>query len=114
MPELTLLMAEDDGVVVGYLGCGANRDADTGDDVGEVRSLFVSPSHWRAGVGRALMDAAFGELRKRGYTTASVWSFAANDRANRFYESCGFEPDGASRTEERFAGIPSIRYRRTL
>jgi GNAT superfamily N-acetyltransferase len=114
MPELTLLMAEDDGVVVGYLGCGASRDTDLGDDVGEVRSLFVSPSRWRAGVGRALMEAAFVDLRKRGYSTATVWSFGANDRANRFYESCGFEPDGASRTEERFGGIPSVRYRRSL
>jgi GNAT superfamily N-acetyltransferase len=114
MPELTLLMAEDDGTVVGYTGCGASRDVDVGDDVGEVRSLFVSPSHWRAGVGRALMDAALDDLRERGHSTATVWSFSANDRANRFYESCGFEPDGAERTEERFAGIPSIRYRRRL
>jgi GNAT superfamily N-acetyltransferase len=114
MPDLSLLMAEDDGRVVGYVGCGSSRDEDTGDEVGEVRSLFVSPSHWRAGVGRALMRAALDDLRERGYSIAGVWSFSANDRANRFYESCGFTPDGAKRTEERFAGIASIRYRRTL
>jgi GNAT superfamily N-acetyltransferase len=114
MPELTMLMAEDAGEVVGYLGCGASRDDDTGGDVGEVRSLFVVPASWRAGVGRALMAAAMDDLRERGYPVAIVWSFKANDRANRFYESCGFEPDGAERTEDRFSGIPSIRYRRSL
>jgi GNAT superfamily N-acetyltransferase len=114
MPDLTLLMAEDDGEVIGYLGCGASRDDDAGEDVGEVRSLFVTASSWRGGVGRALMNAGLDELRDRGHSNAVVWSFAANDRANRFYESCGFTRDGAERTEERFADIPSVRYRRTL
>jgi GNAT superfamily N-acetyltransferase len=114
MPDLTLLMAEDDGEVIGYLGCGASRDDDAGGAVGEVRSLFVISSRWRAGAGRALMEAALDDLRERGYSIATVWSFSANDRANRFYEAQGFKPDGATRTEERFAGIPSLRYRRSL
>ena len=114
MPDLALLVAEEDGQVVGYTGCGSSRDEDVGDDVGEVRSMFVTPSSWRGGVGRALMNAALDELRDRGYSTAIVWSFTANDRANRFYESFGFERDGAERIEERFADIPSVRYRRSL
>ena len=48
MPDLTLLFAEDDGEVCGYAGCGASRDDDTGPDVGEIRSLFVASSRWRA------------------------------------------------------------------
>jgi GNAT superfamily N-acetyltransferase len=99
---------------VGYAGCGTSRDQDTGDEVGEVRNLFVSSRSWRSGVGRALMAAALDDLRERGYTEAIVWSFAANDRANAFYEAQGFTRDGAERTEERFADIPSVRYRRSL
>jgi GNAT superfamily N-acetyltransferase len=99
---------------VGYVGCGSSRDGDIGPDVGEVRSLFVSSGNWRGGVGRALMAAALDDLRERGYSEAIVWSFIANDRANAFYESQGFARDGAERTEDRFAGIPSVRYRRTL
>jgi ribosomal protein S18 acetylase RimI-like enzyme len=60
------------------------------------------------------MAAALDDLRERGYTEAIVWSFAANDRANAFYEAQGFTRDGAERTEERFADIPSVRYRRSL
>jgi GNAT superfamily N-acetyltransferase len=114
MPELTLLVAEEDGDIVGYAGCGVSRDPDTGDGVGEIRNLFVASSSWRAGVGRALMEAALEDLRARGCTDAIVWSFTANDRANAFYESFGFERDGAERTEERFADIQSVRYRRRL
>ena len=114
MPDLTLLLAEEDGEVLGYAGCGASRDEDTGPDVGEVRSLFVSSGSWRSGVGRALMAAAIDDLRERGFTEASVWSFAANERANAFYEAQGFTRDGAERTEDRFADIPSVRYRRSL
>jgi hypothetical protein len=53
-PDLTLLIAEEEGEVCGYAGCGSSRDDDTGPDVGEVRSLFVSSGSWRGGVGRAL------------------------------------------------------------
>ena len=113
-PDLTLLMAEEDGEVRGYAGCGVSRDDDTGPDVGEVRSLFVSSGSWRSGVGRALMVAARDELRQRGYAEAIVWSFTANDRANAFYEAQGFTRDGAERTEGRFADIPSVRCRRSL
>ena len=114
MPDLTVLMAEEGGEVLGYTGCGSNRDDDAGDGVGEVRSLFVVPSSWGAGVGRALIGAALDDLRSRGYSEAIVWSFTANDRANGFYESFGFARDGAERTEDRFADLPSVRYRRSL
>jgi hypothetical protein len=43
-----------------------------------------------------------------------VWSFAANDRANAFYASHGGAPDGAERTEEAWAHIREVRYRRRL
>lgn len=113
-PDLSVLIAEDDGEIVGYVGCGTSSNEDIGDEVGEVRSLFVASSSWRAGVGKALMAAALDDLRERGYTEAIVWSFTANDRANAFYQAQGFTRDGAERTEDRFADIPSVRYRRNL
>ena len=36
-----MLVAEDDGGLLGYVGCGANRDPDPPPEVGEVRSMFV-------------------------------------------------------------------------
>jgi GNAT superfamily N-acetyltransferase len=114
MPGLSMLMAEDEDGIAGYTACGLGRDADTGPDVGEVRSMFVAPRSWRSGVGRALMTAALDDLRERGYSEAIVWSFGDNDRANAFYESFGFARDGAERSNERWGHIPEVRYRRTL
>ena len=54
------------------------------------------------------------DLRARGYSEATVWSFADNERANAFYENAGFTRDGAERTEDVWANIPEVRYRRRL
>ena len=64
--------------------------------------------------GRALTEAALDDLRARGYAEAAVWSFAANQRANAFYEAAGFARDGAERTEEAWADLAEVRYRRAL
>jgi RimJ/RimL family protein N-acetyltransferase len=60
------------------------------------------------------MGAALADLAARGYLEASVWSFAANERANAFYEAHGFARDGTERTEDSWAHIPEVRYRRAL
>jgi GNAT superfamily N-acetyltransferase len=111
--EVSLLLA-DDGELAGFTGCGISRDPDAGPEVGEVWSFFVAADRWRQGVGRVLMAAALDDLRQRGYFEATVWSFDSNERANRFYEAQGFTRDGATRTEEAWAHLLEVRYRRAL
>jgi GNAT superfamily N-acetyltransferase len=111
---VSMLMAEEDGELLGFSACGESRDEDAAPGVGEVRSLFVAAGRWGQGVGRELMAAALESLRERGCTEATVWSFAANKRANRFYEAHGFTRDGAERTEETWAHLREVRYRRSL
>ncbi len=113
-PAVTNLVAEDAGRVAGFTVCGPSRDEDVGADIGEIHTFFVSPERWRRGAGRALMDSALDDLRRRGYRRCTVWSFAANDRANAFYEACGFARDGAERTEETWAHLLEVRYRQAL
>jgi GNAT superfamily N-acetyltransferase len=113
-PAVTMLLAEEQDELLGVTACGEARDDDAGPAVGEVRTFFVAADRWRRGVGRALMDAGLEDLRERGYTKATVWSFATNARANAFYEAQGFERDGAERTEETWARVLEVRYRRPL
>jgi len=113
-PAVSMLMVEDGGELLGFTTCGESRDPEASDQVGEVRGFFVAAGRWRKGVGHALMAAALDSLRARGCTEATVWSFAANERANAFYESAGFTCDGAQRTEEVWAHLPEVRYRRVL
>jgi ribosomal protein S18 acetylase RimI-like enzyme len=65
-------------------------------------------------VGRELMDLAIADLRRRGYLSCTVWSFAANERANAFYEAAGFARDGPERTEDVWADLLEVRYRQSL
>jgi GNAT superfamily N-acetyltransferase len=109
-----MLMVEDGGELLGFSACGESRDHDADPSVGEVRSFFVAAGRWRQGVGRTLMAAVLDSLRERGCTEATVWSFAANDRANAFYERAGFTRDGAEKREEAWADLLEVRYRRPL
>jgi GNAT superfamily N-acetyltransferase len=109
-----MLLAEENGELRGFTACGESRDPDADESVGEVRTMFVAAGGWGQGVGTALMAAALDHLRARGCSEATVWSFADNDRANRFYEARGFKPDGTARSEDVWAHIREVRYRRGL
>jgi ribosomal protein S18 acetylase RimI-like enzyme len=113
-PKVSLLVVDGEDGLAGYTGCGVSRDPDARPDVGEIWSFFVAADGWRRGTGRALMAAALADLAGHGYAEATVWSFDANARANAFYEAHGFERDGTTRTEEAWAHIPEVRYRRPL
>lgn len=71
---------------------------------GELDGLFVEPDLWGHGIGRALVDLATHEARKRGLALKVI----ANPRARRFYESCGFTVEGEEQT--RFG--PALRMTR--
>jgi GNAT superfamily N-acetyltransferase len=103
-----------DGEPRGYCGFGPNRDDDVDPDVGEIRALFVHPAAWRRGLGRLLVGHALERLPGDGYAEVTLWSFATNDQANAFYEDLGFRRDGRERTQEEWAHIPQVRYRRAL
>ena len=113
-PRVRILVADHDGELLGHTTFGTSRDEDVDPDVGEVRSLFVSPVAWRRGVGRGLMAGALIGLPELGFAEATVWSFDANGRANAFYEAHGFVRDGAEVREAVWADILQVRYRRSL
>jgi GNAT superfamily N-acetyltransferase len=112
--EIGVLVADAPDGLSGYIAYSASRDADASGRVGEVRTLFVDPSGWSRGVGGALLRRALAELRARGFTEATVWSFAANPRANALYEKHGLRRDGATRRQSSWASIEQVRYRLSL
>jgi GNAT superfamily N-acetyltransferase len=111
-PGRDVFVAEQDGAVVGFVGTLPSRDADAGGEVGEIYALAES---WGTGVGHALMAAALGALRARGYDDAILWVLDDNPRARAFYEREGWTLDGAEKTDE-FLGIAvrEVRYRTAL
>ena len=45
---------------------------------------------------------------------ASLWVFAGNEQARRFYEAMGYSPDGASRMLVPGPPLEAVRYRKGL
>lgn len=73
--------------VIGMASFGPARDGAGAYD-SEVYTLYVDPSFLDRGVGRALLRAAFDELRRRGYSSCIIWAHAKNP-ARFFYEAMG-------------------------
>jgi len=61
---------------------------------GELDGLFVEPDLWGHGIGRALVNAATHQARRKGLSLTVI----AAPYARRFYESCGFGVEGEEQT----------------
>ncbi len=90
--SVLLLVAEIDDEIAGSVQlelCGK----DNGAHRAEVRKLMVLTARRRAGVGRALMEAAEAEARSRNRTLL-VLDTRTGDDAEHFYRSLGYTPAG--------------------
>ena len=95
-PTLSWCWPSEEGQPVGYALChireGADDTWDTGDRIGEIETLVLSPDARGDGVGTALMDAAEAELGRRGAATTVTAVLEGNDRALDFYLRRGMKP----------------------
>jgi len=65
---------------------------------------YVAPQAWSTGVGRALWEAAYRNLRKEGYGSVTLWVIRDNARAIRFYQLAGFAIEAESAKEFDLGG----------
>ena len=89
------LLAKDGDEVVGFADYGPYR-GNALANTGEVYALYLLSSHYRRGIGTALMEAALARMPQ--YSRHAVWVLEGNERAIAFYRSCGFAFDGARQT----------------
>lgn len=59
----------------------------------EIRTLYVHPAQWRAGIGSDLLDTLC-ELPPRRFDRVVLETFTANSDGRSFYRSNGFTPTG--------------------
>jgi GNAT superfamily N-acetyltransferase len=98
--------------LLGFATHGPSRDDPA---TGELFTIYVLPSRWGAGLGRALMRETLARLRAHGFEEAVLWVLEDNPRTRLFYERCGWSEDGATKQEEWLGVlVRELRYRIAL
>lgn len=80
-----LLLGKRDGEAVGVVGL-----RDLGDDVAEMKRLYIDPAGRGQNLGRRLADAVLTEARQLGYRAIRLDTFPSMVAANRIYDALGF------------------------
>jgi ribosomal protein S18 acetylase RimI-like enzyme len=115
--EIDVLLREVEDEVVGFVSLCPSRDDDADPLwVGEIPTLYIDPSHWRARFGSDLLHAALGLARERGFREVTLWVLEKNRLARGFYEAHGFRWDGGSKPDPSLPepALTAVRYRKTL
>ena len=88
----TVLVAEEDGEVVGLAAFGPFRDIvqRPGYRFTVENSVHVREDHWGSGVGRHLMQELIDDARKRGKHMMIAAIDGENEASIRFHERLGF------------------------
>ena len=113
-PGSATFVVVDSGEVVGFASVGASR----GDDAeleAELYAIYLHPSRWDRGIGRALLQRAEESMRSSGFREAVLWVLEGNERGERFYRAAGWEHDGGSKVDDfQGATVTELRYRKRL
>jgi len=81
----TFLIAEKDGVVVGYIIAAVEKN------LGHIVSIAVHPLERNKKVGRAMMDKVLKILKASDATLVRLEARRSNIEAQSFYEALGFK-----------------------
>jgi GNAT superfamily N-acetyltransferase len=100
-----------DDEIVGFTTVGASHSE---DGTGELYAIYVDPSSWGTGAGRALIERAEASLRESGFPAALLWVLEGNERAERFYRAAGWQRDGKKEDDFQGARVTELRYRKAL
>jgi len=99
-----VLVATEGSHTVGFVAVGPSGEQDARPGEAEVAALLVEPRWGRRGHGSRLLAAAVDFLRQDGVTGLVAWVPDGDRASTAFYESAGWEPDGAARILETDGG----------
>jgi GNAT superfamily N-acetyltransferase len=110
-PGSATFVAVVEAEIVGFATVGASLSEDA---TGELWAIYVHPTTWGHGAGRALIEVSEQSLRDSGFTQALLWVLEGNERAERFYRAAGWTRDGEKEDVFQGATVTELRYRKQL
>lgn len=105
-PNITILVAERDGQVVGYTYAGVegNDYMSLRGPAGVLYDIVVDSAHQGQGVGSVLLDATLKALQAKGAPRVVLSTAERNESAQRFFDRAGFRRTMIEMTRELSAG----------
>ena len=101
-PDVLVLVAEDDGRIVGYLYAAIEPRnwKELRDEAGFIHDIVVSEDQRGLGVADGLLNAAIRWMRERGMPRVLLWTATPNTAARRVFERHGFRSTMIEMTRE--------------
>jgi ribosomal protein S18 acetylase RimI-like enzyme len=90
-PEAICLIAEEDGILAGYIAAGSKDFDYRHSKCIEIENMGVSPSYRSKGIGSQLIEKVVEMAKKRGFQKVYVNTYSDNIKAIDFYEKSGFK-----------------------
>ena len=101
-PRASLVVAEEDGHLIGYLLFTIERDLPIylNDEFAIVREWWVEPAFRGRGAGKAMIDRAAAQLARSGILHLRVRTAAADTDARAVLDRCGFRAGPSDMVKE--------------
>ena len=99
-PQISSLVAEMDGKVVGFIIGGASRwEYGVPEDIGWIDTIGVDPEYQRRGVAKILFSEMANNLKKAGVKTINTFVTRRDWRLLKFFNAIGFQPGDMTNLE---------------
>ncbi len=101
-PDMCVLVAERDGVIVGYVWVAIEPESykELRAQAGYIHDILVTDDARGGGAGARLIEAAVDWLREQGMPRVLLWTAAPNEMARKLFEAHGFSATMVEMTRE--------------
>jgi len=90
-PSILLVLAENEGVPLGFLSCHNQNLLHHDGEIYEIVEFVVEEQSRGKGIGKKMMEYLEAQLKDKEYELIEVASNNSRDGAHRFYQQCGFK-----------------------
>jgi GNAT superfamily N-acetyltransferase len=110
----TQYVIQENCKTVGIMRVAPSQDNDVDDSTYELHCIYLHPDYYRKGIGTQAIDFAFGKALDLGKKYMTVWVFAENENAIKFYGKCGFISENKTKLINYGKAMKCLRMKKNL